>query len=203
MSTTKADVGRETPDLNEPTTPRRGRPRVTTPEFDDFVKSIGDDGKCRRTHIKRSFASRALVALGDDRRFDYLRCGDHVRWDVLAELGRLDDEERIRRAAAEVCRQKLRAKAAVEHLRNTRLGRTGSGTTSGLANAIARAIDDYLVGTSMPLAQVEAALKRAILEVRITIGSGDCGGVEQTRATVRNEGDSVSRVANGALDAGP
>jgi hypothetical protein len=80
-----------------------------------------------------------------------------------AGLGQLGGEARTRRPAAEVRRRKLKVKGATEFLKDARLGRTASRPTAGSANAIARAIDGHLAAGSMPLTQVETALKRVLL----------------------------------------
>jgi hypothetical protein len=140
---------------------KRGRPRATPRAWDGFTSGyLGD--KSRRTVIKRYYAMLAGTVLeateGQD--FGYL-CGEgKVRNEILAELGQLEDPDRILEAATVICEQKVKVKDAVAMVRTWRTGKATPGDTAGLVAEIARAIQSYSVrhaGTTPK--QVRTALK--------------------------------------------
>ena len=77
--------------------------------------------------------------------FSYLLGEKFTRWDILTELGLLDDDEQIREAAVEICQQKLKTKDAVVIIRRWRNGKTAPCDTTALANEITQAIQNYKV----------------------------------------------------------
>jgi hypothetical protein len=123
----------------------RGRPKATPPEW-DAIASAAYSRLHPRTHRKRFHAFRAIEALGKTaaQDFPYL-LGKRERWDILTELGLLDDNEQIREAAVEICEQKLNTKDAVVIIRRWRNGKRAPCDTKVLANEIAKAIRTYKV----------------------------------------------------------
>lgn len=71
--------------------------------------------------------------------------GDHrVKWTVLAELGRIEDEETMREVAAYVCKVRLPTRAAVLAIRRFRMGEPPPGSALDLANAVIKTVNDYM-----------------------------------------------------------
>lgn len=72
------------------------------------------------------------------------RPGDHrVRWTLLAELGRIEDEETLREVAARLCELKPTTGDALVMLRRFRRGGVKVGDALELANKIIATINDY------------------------------------------------------------
>jgi hypothetical protein len=126
-----------------PPKPRRGRPRATPPEFDYFMARLGDDDKSRRTIVKRFHLSRAASVLEDEERFGYIVGSDKPRMDILAELGRIENDETLMEIADCICSRKMKTKDAITAIRWYRLGQSASGNALMLAGEIIRAIDAY------------------------------------------------------------
>ena len=81
-------------------------------------------------------------------RFSWLSKGPTVRSTVLAELGRLEDEEAIRSLAAHLCKEKPSTRRAVGELRRIRRFCMGvparsPSSTEGLYQALVKAVEDY------------------------------------------------------------
>jgi hypothetical protein len=145
----------------------RGRPRVTSPDW-DAIASYSSANKSRRTIIKYSYMARAANVLeqteGQD--FGYLIGPGKIRSEIRAELGQLDDDERIREAAAVICEGKVKAKDAVARIRAWRNGKASPGDTYALAAEITRVIRSYNVrhpGTTPE--QVRVALQLVGLDL--------------------------------------
>lgn len=143
-TTTTVEVADMEAAAKTPTGRGRGRPRATPREWDDFAAATESD-KSRRTHVKRFRAAMAVGILsqeaGDE--FSHILGPSGPRWEVLAELGRLEDPDRILEAARGICIQKLRAKDAVVLIRRWRLGKAAPATALGLAAEITRTIECY------------------------------------------------------------
>ena len=105
------------------------------------------NGKTRRTVVKQWYMARAANVLekfeGND--FGYLIGPSNLRSEILAELGQLDDDDRILEAAACVCENKVKAKDAVAMIRAWRNGKTSPGDSDVLANEITTLIRSYPV----------------------------------------------------------
>ena len=123
---------------------KRGRRRVTPPEFDDFIEGTqGDKSRC--TQVKRFLMGRAMTALGDDTRYAYITGPDNVRMEILAELGRLDTDAKIREIASQICEHKIRVKDAVPMIRVWRNGGAAPGDANALSEELCRAIRNYQI----------------------------------------------------------
>ena len=145
MSTTNTvEAADEGAAVRTPAGRGRGRPRATPREWDEFAAATESD-KSRRTHVKRFHASMAVGILGREAgdEFAHILDPSGPRWEVLAELGRLEDPDRILVAARAICGGKVRAKDAVVLVRRWRLGKAAPATASGLAAEITRAIEGY------------------------------------------------------------
>jgi hypothetical protein len=129
-----------------PPKPRRGRPRATPPEWDGMA-SWTLSGKTRRTVVKQWYMARAADDLdkSEGQDFGYLIGPSRLRSEILAELGQLDDDDRILEAAACVCEHEVKAKDAVAMIRAWRNGKTSPGDSDALANEIITLIRGYQV----------------------------------------------------------
>jgi hypothetical protein len=126
-----------------PPKPRRGRPRATPPEFDYFMARLGDDDKSRRTIVKRFHLSRAARVLEDEERFAYIVGSGKPRMDILAELGRIENDATLMEIADYICRHKMKTKDAITAIRRYRLGQSAPGNGLTLADEIIRTINSY------------------------------------------------------------
>jgi hypothetical protein len=120
--------------------------------------AVGNPSASERTRHNKFYQMRAMHVLGvtleDDTPEAYLwiwgkpnvpRSGDHrVKWTVLAELGRFEDEELMREVAVRICELKLTTRDALRRLRQFRTGRIKSGDALELANAVIATINDYM-----------------------------------------------------------
>jgi hypothetical protein len=111
--------------------------------------------------VKHYFVGRAASVLGlgkpEGKEFEHL--SRNMNNELLAELGRLDDEI-MRGAAAEICRLEMKSKDAVLALRAWR-GKSTPPNEIFLAVKIAKAIDDYAARhPGMSSDQIGSALSR-------------------------------------------
>lgn len=151
---------------------RRGRPRVTSPDFDNTALPFYRH-KTRRTYRKRFHAERAIAVLLKTERpdFSYLLGETFTRWEILTELGQLEDEGCIHETAVTICNLRLKTKEAVALIRRWRSGKSAPGDTAALGNEIIRVIRIYkLRHRDMTSEQVQAALWHAEQEFG---GSGE------------------------------
>jgi hypothetical protein len=92
-----------------------GRPRLF-PESREFCQSFGifGDAKTERHRLNIVYRQRALSILMTDPAFEWL-CSTReaidagvgrLRFTILSELGRIDDEESLRRVATIICERK-------------------------------------------------------------------------------------------------
>lgn len=140
-------------------TKKGGRPRVVTGELRRVIDfAVGNPNATERTRQNKLYQLRAMNTLGltteknTPRAYLWIwgkphvpRQGDHkVKWTVLAELGRIEDAETMRRIAAQVCELKLSTAEAVRAIRRVRTGRVKSGDALELANAIIATINAYM-----------------------------------------------------------
>lgn len=111
-----------------------------------LLDSAWSDGGSRshRHVINMGYHGRAFKALQDDPRFEWLWWGGRLRKTILAELGRVGDEDDIRALALTLCEQKPRTTDAIVRIRQWRLGRQEAGTADQLGDELCRAIDGYL-----------------------------------------------------------
>ncbi len=187
MSTTTAvEVADREAAAKTPTGRGRGRPRATPREWDDFAAATESD-KSRRTHVKRFHATMAVGVLGRGAgdEFAHILGPDSPRWEVLAELGRLEDPDRILVAARSLCGGKVRAKDAVVLVRRWRLGKAAPATASGLAAEITRTIQGY--GLRHPDATAALIVRALDLVCEDDAGSGPEEGPDRGDAEGRED----------------
>ncbi len=127
-----------------PTKGKRGRPRIMPREWDQMAAGAYGD-RHPRTYLKRHYALLAIEALNKtaDQDFSYLVGKTFKRWEILTELGQLQDDDEIRETAIAICEHKLKSKEAVTLLRRWRNGKSASGDLTALAEEIAKVIRYY------------------------------------------------------------
>jgi hypothetical protein len=137
----------------------RGRPRlIHSKELRDVIRFAANPGTCERTLQNKLYQLRAMQVLNldvDDPPLAYLwiwglphipNPGDHrAKWTILAELGRIEDDDDLRAIAAQVCELKLKTSDAVAAIRRVRLGKAAKSDVPALTNALIRTINQYLV----------------------------------------------------------
>jgi hypothetical protein len=156
---------------------RRGRPRLKlfTPEVESMFEACGvfDGVRTARTRQNVMYRQRAMDVLGvvRDERFKWL--ADFSKFDtdapnamkhsILAELGRIEDADKMRVVALQVCEMKPTAREAVQMIRNFRTGKQSAGDVKQLTNEIDRLIVDYLTRhPAMLFSQVCVALSSVL-----------------------------------------
>jgi hypothetical protein len=177
--------------VSETPKPKRGRPRVIPDDYRAIFQAYGlfTDVTTERGRQNIAYRQRALRVLGNDPRFkwvadrDAMRRGDpgSFRPTILAELGRIADDDQLREMALEVCRVKPTTRRAVAAVRRWRLGRSGVGDADGLLDELIRHVDDYLdrYPETPPAALVEAVSE--LLEAVESFGpeAPDASGPDQ------------------------
>ncbi|HEY0171261.1 MAG TPA: hypothetical protein VGB98_09575 [Pyrinomonadaceae bacterium] len=156
---------------------RRGRPRLRlfTPEVEAMYEACGvfDGVRTARTRQNVMYRQRAMDVLGvvRDERFKWLCDVAKVQADepnamkhsILAELGRIEDADKMRVVALQVCEMRPTAREAVQIVRNFRTGKQSKGDVTQLTNEIYRLIVDYLTRhPAMRFSQVSVALSSAL-----------------------------------------
>ena len=166
---------------------RRGRPRVLAPEYLQALQHLFPDIQSRRHLQDVACRQRALALLTDDPACRWL-CDPEAmqrgqpsgplqkswRPGILAELGRIPDDEDLKALAGEICKVKPRTKDAVLLIRRWRKGKESPGDATSLAASVVRCIDDYLKrhpGTTWPT--VRAALLAAEEAVEQSAAAAD------------------------------
>jgi hypothetical protein len=138
--------------------PRRGRPPVLTPYVEEGCRRAAGmyQHSTRRANLNEYYKYKAIGALWshnpeghDAGKIAFAWLGDPdtdkgVKSTILAELGRLVDEDLIRRTARILCDEKPRTREAVLRLRRMRIA-PKSGSVSGLRDELIAHLDDYWV----------------------------------------------------------
>jgi hypothetical protein len=161
-----------------PPKPRRGRPRVIDSSFDAAIKVFFDPSTSRRTIIKYLRMGRAARVLNDGPEFEYLigneETGEEPWFEIMAELGQIEDDETLRELASEICRLKLKTKDAVPALRRVRLGGAARGNPDALAGEIAEVIRNYRIRYDM----TPGLIREAPRIVRLSFAEDETGEVD-------------------------
>lgn len=105
---------------------KRGRPRLIHPKLEFWATMLWGDARSHQHVLNGEYYMRALDALKEKENGDLPK---KYRWLVeprpkitlLAELGRITDEEWLRGWARGVCRSKPKVKDAIAVIRNWRL----------------------------------------------------------------------------------
>lgn len=150
---------------------KRGRPPIFDPVSTELSNAIWDDGpKSRRGLQNYQYMTRALAAMGNERdtKYRWLYSPEKVRFTILYELGRLQDEEDIRDFAEQICEMKPKSKDAVAMIRNWRLGREKTpGNIDTLTQRIIDTLDDYRETHEANLDMVHDALAEVIRTINV------------------------------------
>jgi len=136
--------------------PRRGRPKPFPPLGEASPNPLGLSQARRNDPIRRWALKGLGPLLGNwDPSFKWLLDEDSprvvYRRMIVAELGRIDDDQEILRLARLVCRRKLPTRDAVALIRRCRIGRPPR-SRSGLAKVVTSAVRSYIAahaGTAM------------------------------------------------------
>lgn len=103
----------------------KGRPRITTPNFDRKAQTFFPATNTRRGLLNKHYLLIALAALSEDKEaFIWLVDPPKFKLTILYELGRVQDPELIREGARQLCALKPTTKRAVQILREVRLENT-------------------------------------------------------------------------------
>lgn len=155
--------------------PKPGRPRVLAPEYEQALQQLFPDVQSHRHLQNVACRQRALVLLSDDPAYRWL-CDPEAmqqgkrlspsqkawRPTILAELGRIPDDQDLKAMAGRICQLKPRTKDAVLLIRRWRKGQERPGDAGSLAAALAACINDYLKRyPSTTWSMVRAALAAA------------------------------------------
>lgn len=150
---------------------KRGRPKVHPEVVMSYLGALHPEVRTERHRSNIAYRFRAIRVLKDDPAFTWL-CdyaamarGDDGAWKpgILAELGRVEDEQDMRSLARQLCELRPRAKNAVLMIRRWRTGRAPRGDPINLTSVILKAIDDYRlrhegVSDQLVLASLENAM---------------------------------------------
>ncbi len=161
--------------------PRRGRPRLLSPFLEAGYRRALGRPATRRTvqnfaYFHRAWDVLGLVTLPADSPLHWLHDHDRdgrpraTKHTILAELGRIEDEDELREAAGLICAMRPRTRQAVTYIRRWRIGER-RGSAPQLAAELVRVVYDYL--RRYPLTEptdVQAALAAAWDDLRADAG---------------------------------
>jgi hypothetical protein len=129
----------------------RGRPRLFDCPENAAALRMFPDVKTRRGQMNKLYFLRALQVL--DYAPDYawlcpsqaeVRAGVCMRVTIMAELGRIEDDDTLRAVAADLCEAKPTARQAVVMVRRFRTGRGCPGDALTLADVLIGCLNDYV-----------------------------------------------------------
>ncbi len=152
-------------------TPKRGRPRAFAPYTEALADILTGGLPATPRHRQNLlYRQRAAVRLLDDNRFTWLidREGKRVKSTILAELGRIEDEQQMREVAESLCSLRPSTSDAVALIRGFR-GVQQKGSAGALAGLIRQQVMRYWnAHPEMSLAEVTAGLDLAMEQVEAT-----------------------------------
>jgi hypothetical protein len=159
--------------ISENSSKKRGRPPLLD---DDRLALVKYASNAHSLRYKQDvyYRQRALGILLGDPRFSWLcdagrmSAGLANAWrpTILSALGRIQDDESLRRAALAICEARPKARDGVRMVRQWRLNRSKPGDALQLSNEIIRAINSYLARyPSTTWLQVEQAMHTARMQV--------------------------------------
>jgi hypothetical protein len=144
---------------------KRGRPRLLHPALHE-VFAQGQQYASERTIQNASYHIRAFSLLQDEPWAKWLMGyvsqegkPGQIRKTILAELGRLREDEVLRAVARQICERKPTTKDAVAMIRHYRLGRQPRGAVDDLTDRLTTLIVEYIDSH----AGVDAAMIREAL----------------------------------------
>jgi hypothetical protein len=156
---------------------RRGRPRVMA-EMRALheLTDVGTEYRSERQRINRAYAHDAIGRLGRGRDPAYFWLVNYVeedrrphsafpkreQWTILAELGRIANDEAMRAVARDICARKPTTKDAVATIRRVRLGRQPPGGVDDLTDRLISFVCGYADShAGVDLAMILEALDQA------------------------------------------
>jgi hypothetical protein len=130
---------------------KRGRPAVYDASDMATLECLFPDVTTVRGRQNRARMTRALRVLNYGPAFYWLVSNEDeiskregcFRTTILAELGRIENDDDLRAAAQQICKMKPRSKEAVSIIRRWRTGKNLKGGTISLTNAIIKTVNDY------------------------------------------------------------
>ncbi|MBU0611014.1 MAG: hypothetical protein KKI08_24245, partial [Armatimonadetes bacterium] len=125
-----------------PTLPRRGRPPVLPPEWEEEIALTAPHVQTSRGRQNVYYRTLAVEVLANDPRCAWL--GGSTKNTILAELGRFEDSAAMRKAAREVCRMRPKVSDAVVMLRRWRTGTSPPVDSRVLAAQLENVTTTYL-----------------------------------------------------------
>ena len=170
--------------------PKRGRPPAMPAEWERLMVRAGafGDAKSRRSHVDFWYVCGAISALEDtghgfQEPYAWLVNDKNIRKTVLAELGRIQDEEAIRLCAAKICELKPKTKDAVAMIRRWRGVNRKKPSCLDLTSEIIATVNDYLRRyPATTWQQVTTALENA-MDLAQQSNTNDEMDLDETQAT--------------------
>jgi hypothetical protein len=152
----EADVGE--PAISEtvsekPGGPRRGRPPVMGKASGEWVDMVFPEVRTQRGKHNHFYGWRAVKLLRKHHpRYGWLvgteeEIRDGVRGDrltILAELGRIEDDDYLLLVAADICCRKPTAAEATRIIRHYRTGREPKDAVQEMTDIVCKAVNSYL-----------------------------------------------------------
>jgi hypothetical protein len=164
--------------------PKRGRPRVIPADWERALTPTGIFIDCNSDRAKQNifYRSQALRVLGygKDPMFSWLADIEGMRTNepkslrssILAELGRIQDEETLRAVALQICELKPKARDASAMIRDARRGKPTVVNADEIADELINCVNSLMRRKrATPWAQVIKALEITIRSVRETAES--------------------------------
>jgi hypothetical protein len=152
---------------------KRGRPRRFTSEWAEFQRSICCDVETERGNQDILYRQTCLAVL-DDGDYGYIFNKEDMivgkntwRPTLMTELGRIDDDDEMRKIARRICEIKPKTtREAVYMVRRYRLGQSGEGNCLDLTIKIGNTVNEYWKRfPKTTIRQVVTALQNVMDEV--------------------------------------
>ena len=146
---------------------KRGRPTAFAECDKGIARTYFPDVKTERGRANICYQQRAIAVLVDDPRFFWLGMDSKaamagkvtMRRAIVQELGRITDDDAMRRVAEQICKLKPNARQAISMIRRYR-GTKREGTALHLANILIATLNRYLEDhPAMTWSDIEAAIR--------------------------------------------
>ena len=135
--------------------PKRGRPKAFPEEHEAMLDAVGIfmDTHSRRGQVNKMYRQVAVSVLSDCRELSWLldpeameRGGTKGAWKptIMAELGRIENPDEMRKIARQICVIKPKVKEAIVLIRRYRVGQNKP-KKEQLENEICNLLEDYRV----------------------------------------------------------
>ncbi|MBU0607837.1 MAG: hypothetical protein KKI08_08105 [Armatimonadetes bacterium] len=168
-----------------PTLPRRGRPPVLPPEWEEEIALTAPHVQTRRGLQNVYYRSLAVKVLANDPRCAWLDEGS-TKNTILDELGRFKDPAAMRQAALAVCRMRPRVSDAVVMLRRWRTGTSPPVDSRVLAAQLENVTTTYLQAhPGVTWGEVQDALDSIMEKISEKLPEGEGGEAQSAKAIRR------------------